>query len=167
MHNACRNKILHRDTKRKVNSLITGVVPMRKNRLAGFIFLSTSLILLCLVQVASGSGGPFSTVSNSISALYVIIPFSDQYSNVSLFPNFYRDIFLWSFSISSLANSSSRNWKRKKLTAIRFLLNASDVRFDAWLVFCEEHWPVFGFTLVPDAWRSLIRLTMSPINRSK
>lgn len=141
---------------------------MRKNRLAGFIFLSASLILLCLVQVASNSGGPFSTISSTISALYVIIPFSDQYSNVSLFPNFCRDISLLKVSGPLLFKLVEQKLKAKeKLTAIRFLLNVSDVRFEAWLAFCEKHRPVFGSTLVPDACRSLIRLTTSPINLLK
>lgn len=70
-------------------NLITGVIPIRKNLLAGNIFLfSASFIFPFLVQVANGSNNPFSRIFNSISALYVIIPFSGQYSNVSLPPSF-------------------------------------------------------------------------------
>lgn len=77
---------IHNEIKR---NLITGVIPIRKNLLAGNIFLfSASFIFPFLVQVANGSNNPFSRIFNSISALYVIIPFSGQYSNVSLPPSF-------------------------------------------------------------------------------
>lgn len=80
-------------------NLITGVIPIRKNLLAGNIFLfSASFIFPFLVQVANGSNNPFSRIFNSISALYVIIPFSGQYSNVSLPPSFCGRIYSLRFS---------------------------------------------------------------------
>lgn len=125
--------------------LITGAVPTRKNLLAGNIFLfSTSFIFPFLVQVANGSNNPFSRISNSISALYVIIPFSDQYSNVSLPANFCGRIF------SSIFNDFY--FEQFKLVTYSKYILVKRLNRDVWSLIHCVRWACATFWLHTNTW---------------
>lgn len=75
----------------------------------------------------------------------------------------WRDFCVWEESLPVLIGINAL----MLLTVIKILLNVSAVTFDAEIGLVEEHWPVFGSTLTPVLWTSLIKLTSKPIKRLK